>query len=231
MGNYSSYFANERSEVQRTSEACAPGAALWAGQEPYSLVGQASAGSSRHSGPLRRCCQEGPEIDSGGQGKAGLQIRFQPWPRCLLLGIRVNYPACSCPSLLLPQPAAWLSHLADRKAWWGETASHICLSQSAGGTTVVTSGYQRLAWACLLTLSFIFPINVPSGVAMRITCQRPRLKPAPLPGGPPHMTSSSLSRRNSSTPASEGSRGSKDRHLTCGCVQQPVAYRTHVTPG
>lgn len=58
---------------------------------------------------------------------------------------------------------------------------------------VVTSGYQRMAWACLLTLSFIFPINIPSGVAMRITCQRlPKLKPTPLPGGPPHMTSSSL---------------------------------------
>lgn len=58
---------------------------------------------------------------------------------------------------------------------------------------LVTSGYQRMAWACLLTLSFIFPINIPSSVAVRITCQRlPRLKPAPLPGGPPHMTSSSL---------------------------------------
>lgn len=131
VGNYSSYFANERSEVQRTSEVCAPGAALWAGQEPYSLVGQASAGSSRHSWPLWHCCQEGPEIDSGGQGKAGLQIRFQPWPRCLLLGTRVNYPACSCPSLLpgyptsqterhgrerLPLTSAFLS---QREAqWW-----------------------------------------------------------------------------------------------------------------
>lgn len=58
---------------------------------------------------------------------------------------------------------------------------------------VVTSGYQRMAWACLLTPCFIFPTNVLSSVAVRVTCQRlPRLKPAPLPGGPPHMASSSL---------------------------------------
>lgn len=96
-----------------------------------SLVGQASAGSSRQSWPLLNCCQEGPEIDSGGQGKASLQIPFQPWPRCLLLGTCVNYPACSCPSLLpgyptsqterhgverLPLTSAFLSQ--QEAQWW-----------------------------------------------------------------------------------------------------------------
>lgn len=140
--NYSFYFANERTEVQRTSVVCAPGApdsGLGRSLILDSSVGQASSsrvapgGTLVHPWAVTRRDLEQTLVD---KAKQASRFPFNPVPAACCLAHGVNHPAYSCPSLLPGCPT-----LQTEKHPCGEPASHICFPQPAGGTgPLITKG-------------------------------------------------------------------------------------------